>query len=127
MAEIGPGCGTAASRDFDPPLTGEAAAHYLKGIPGRLSDAGRYFGRLRAYPASQPKPGTNEPERGNMGSHKFKLGQMVSIVGGRRQGAMPGGRFEIVRLLPETGGSNQYRVRSKHDGHERVVMESELA
>lgn len=61
-----------------------------------------------------------------MESHKFKLGQLVSIVGGRRQGAMPGGRFEIVRLLPETGGSNQYRVRSKHDGHERVVLESEL-
>lgn len=63
---------------------------------------------------------------GDMESYKFKLGQLVSIVGGRRQGAMPGGRFEIVRLLPETGGSNQYRVRSKHDGHERVVLESEL-
>jgi hypothetical protein len=77
--------------------------------------------------AEQPKPGANEPEGEDMGSHKFKLGQMVGIVGGRRQGSVPAGRFEIVRLLPETGGSNQYRVRSKHDGHERVVMESELA
>jgi hypothetical protein len=61
-----------------------------------------------------------------MGSHKFKLGQVVSIIAGRRQGAMPGGRFEVVRLLPESAGSNQYRVRSKNDGHERVVMETEL-
>ena len=58
---------------------------------------------------------------------KFKLGQIVSIVGGRRQGPPPFGRFEIVRLLPETVGTYQYRVRSKHDGHERIVMETELA
>jgi hypothetical protein len=62
-----------------------------------------------------------------MNLHKFKLGQTVSIVGGRRQGAPPPGRFEVVRLLPETAGNNQYRVRSKHDGHERVVMETDLA
>jgi hypothetical protein len=61
-----------------------------------------------------------------MGSHKFKLGQLVSIIVSRRQGAAPGGRFEIVRLLPESAGNNQYRVRSKNDGHERVVTETEL-
>jgi hypothetical protein len=62
-----------------------------------------------------------------MALHKFKPGQTVSILGGRRQGAPPSGRFEVVRLLPETAGTNQYRVRSKADGHERVVTESELA
>lgn len=89
---------------FGQPLTAAPAAPYL----------------LRSSACATTRDGED------MEAHKFKLGQLVSIVGGRRQGAMPGGRFEIVRLLPETGGSNQYRVRSKQDGHERVVLESEL-
>jgi hypothetical protein len=36
-------------------------------------------------------------------------------------------QFEIVRQLPESGGRNQYRVRSLADRHERVVAETELA
>ena len=55
-----------------------------------------------------------------MPAHKFKTGQQVTVSD--RQG-----RFEIVRALPETGGRNQYRVRSLADRHERVVIESELA
>ncbi len=38
----------------------------------------------------------------------------------------PPGRYEIVRLMPPTvGGDNQYRIKSLHDGHERVVKESD--
>ena len=55
-----------------------------------------------------------------MPAHKFKTGQRVTVI--ERHG-----RFEIVRLLPETGGRNQYRVRSLADGHERIVIETELA
>lgn len=62
-----------------------------------------------------------------MARHKFKLGQTVSILRGRRDARLSGDRFEVVRLLPESAGDNQYRVRSKHDGHERVVVESQLA
>lgn len=62
-----------------------------------------------------------------MARHKFKLGQTVSILRGRRDARLSSDRFEVVRLLPESAGDNQYRVRSKHDGHERVVVESQLA
>jgi hypothetical protein len=55
-----------------------------------------------------------------MPAHKFKAGQNVTVTDRH-------GRFEIIRPLPETGGRNQYRVRSLADRHERVVAESELA
>lgn len=55
-----------------------------------------------------------------MPAHKFKTGQKVTVTDRR-------GQFEIIRLLPETGGRNQYRVRSLADRHERVVVETELA
>ncbi|MGH7002242.1 MAG: hypothetical protein ACREEA_12135 [Stellaceae bacterium] len=58
-------------------------------------------------------------------AHKFKTGQTVTIVANRAR-ATPKGRFEIVRLLPTERGNNQYRIKSVMDGHERVVMESEL-
>lgn len=54
-----------------------------------------------------------------MPAHKFKTGQKVKVSD--RQG-----QFEIVRQLPESGGQNQYRVRSLADRHERIVVESDL-
>ena len=62
-----------------------------------------------------------------MKSHKFKPGETVSLVRSHRAGRMRKGGFEMLRLLPETAGGNQHRVRSKDDGHEWVVMETELA
>lgn len=35
--------------------------------------------------------------------------------------------YEVVRKLPEEQGVFQYRIKSTADGHERVVLESELA
>ncbi|HEX7967057.1 MAG TPA: hypothetical protein VF502_02470 [Stellaceae bacterium] len=60
-----------------------------------------------------------------MAAHKFKAGQQV-IVAPNRSGGMRGGTFKVVRLLPEERGTCQYRVKSVLDGHERVVLESEL-
>jgi hypothetical protein len=62
-----------------------------------------------------------------MAAHKFRVGQKVALVRGRVAGPADPSKFEIVRTLPESGGNNQYRVRSLADGHERVVMEPELA
>jgi hypothetical protein len=39
---------------------------------------------------------------------------------------MPRGAYEIVRLMPSETGEPQYRVRSVHEEHERVVWEHEL-
>ncbi|HJQ56128.1 MAG TPA: hypothetical protein VJ890_04440 [Vineibacter sp.] len=61
-----------------------------------------------------------------MTPHKFKPGQFVRVEGKRPLGAVPGGRYEIVRTLPPQDNENQYRVRNTDDNHERVVRESDL-
>jgi hypothetical protein len=61
-----------------------------------------------------------------MSAHKFKPGQKVT-VNPSRYGAIREGRFEVVRLMPEEHGTNQYRIKSVADGHERVVQETELS
>src|SRR5437879_2927228 len=44
----------------------------------------------------------------------------------RRQRRSAPGEFKIVRLLPEEASVFQYRVKSKVDGHERIVREDQL-
>jgi hypothetical protein len=61
-----------------------------------------------------------------MVAHRFAAGQKVTMVP-RRLAATPKGSFQIVRLLPAERGVNQYRIRSLADGHERVVLEDEVA
>ncbi|HZU90224.1 MAG TPA: hypothetical protein VE993_13290 [Stellaceae bacterium] len=65
-----------------------------------------------------------------MAAHKFAVGQAVWFSpdrSERHQIASPQrGLFDIVRLLPESGSVLQYRVRSRLDGHERVVREDQL-
>jgi hypothetical protein len=57
---------------------------------------------------------------------KFAIGQNVVM----KQSAFhraPSDTFEIVHLLPAERGNPQYRIKSLRDGHERVVIESDLA
>jgi hypothetical protein len=58
--------------------------------------------------------------------HKFELGQSVEFTVSDLR-PKPLGSFKIVRVLPSERGIQQYRVKSAMDGHERVVMESDLA
>ena len=69
-----------------------------------------------------------------MSAHRFKSGQAVTVAApskdgppAARIGATPSGRYHVVRPLPRERGINYYRIKSDRDGHERVVMESELA
>ncbi len=62
-----------------------------------------------------------------MATHKFAVGQAVHFSPNRHLEMGKGGRFKIVRLLPEEGNAFQYRVKSQADGHERVVREDQLA
>jgi hypothetical protein len=59
-------------------------------------------------------------------THKFSVGQTVrftsSTVG--RPGA--GGTYKVVRLLPQEGDEQQYRIKSTNEAHERVARESQL-
>jgi hypothetical protein len=60
-----------------------------------------------------------------MVEHKFTVGQAVQFSPDRRDGSAARGRYTVVRLLPEDG-TPQYRIKSKTDGHERVVREHQL-
>jgi hypothetical protein len=60
-----------------------------------------------------------------MAAHKFKLGELVELA--QRWGIDAGsGPYEIVRLLPEVDGEPQYRIRGRHEDHERMVKQSGL-
>ena len=59
-----------------------------------------------------------------MAEHKFAVGHTVQFspaAGGEGRGL-----YTVVRLLPEEGGTPQYRIKSKTDGHERVVRQNQL-
>jgi hypothetical protein len=59
-------------------------------------------------------------------AHKFKLGQSVDFIA-KDSLPKPLGLFEIVRVMPTEHGLRQYRIKSLTDGHERMVVEAELA
>lgn len=61
-----------------------------------------------------------------MALHKFKVGQSVQFVASALH-PKPLGAFTVTRQMPGERGMLQYRVKSVMDGHERMVMESELA
>jgi len=61
-----------------------------------------------------------------MPTHRLKEGSVVDTQTGASS-LIPPGRYEVVRLMPPTvAGNNQYRIKSLKDGHERLVLESDL-
>jgi hypothetical protein len=58
--------------------------------------------------------------------HRFKVGQVVVSPTGGPDALIPQGQHVIVRLLPIAGHEPQYRIRSSFDGHDRVVLESQI-
>jgi hypothetical protein len=61
-----------------------------------------------------------------MSDHKFAVGQNVEFSPDWPIDNTTKGQYTIVRLCPETGNTPQYRVKSKRDGHERMVQEDRL-
>jgi hypothetical protein len=61
-----------------------------------------------------------------MSEHKFIVGQNVQFSPSWPLDKTTGGQFTIVRLCPKTGNTPQYRIKSKRDGHERMVPEDRL-
>jgi hypothetical protein len=58
-----------------------------------------------------------------MRSRKFQVGEIVRLSPARN---VPGGSYEVIKQLPESGGDFQYRIKSINEPHERVDPESEL-
>ena len=63
---------------------------------------------------------------GDMNQHKFTVGQMVDFLPGPGDANVPRGKYRVQRLLPSETKDLQYRVKHAADGHERVVLESQL-
>jgi hypothetical protein len=61
-----------------------------------------------------------------MSSHKFAVGQMVDFLPGPGDANVPRGKYKVQRLMPSETKDLQYRVKHAVDGHERVVLESQL-
>lgn len=61
-----------------------------------------------------------------MQQHKYAVGQMVEVRTGPLFAPTASGVYEVTRRLPPTGNSNQYRIKSRQSGQERVVREDDI-
>jgi hypothetical protein len=65
------------------------------------------------------------PERGEpMPAPKFKVGDVVAFKPGISRDA-PIDVYEVVKVLPGNG-ERQYRIKSAHEGDQRVAQKSEF-
>jgi hypothetical protein len=60
-----------------------------------------------------------------MPSHKFQIGEVVTLRPAVSRN-VPGGVYEVTKLLPYNGSEFEYRIKSAGEEHERVARESEL-
>jgi hypothetical protein len=58
-------------------------------------------------------------------THKFHVGEIVHLSASVTRN-VPGGSYQVVKLLPASSGEFEYRIKSMNEPHERVVRESEL-
>jgi len=61
-----------------------------------------------------------------MSEHKYRVGQAVEFFPDRGVEHTAKGRYEVVRLFLGERNAPLYRIKSKVDGHERMVGENEL-
>jgi hypothetical protein len=40
---------------------------------------------------------------------------------------VPGGAYEVIKVLPDPDGEREYLIKSANEPHERVARESELS
>lgn len=57
---------------------------------------------------------------------KFKVGQMVDFVPSNRAVPASARSYKILRVLPNEGGEQLYRIKTIAEAYERVARESEL-
>ena len=57
--------------------------------------------------------------------HKFKIGEIVTVRPAVSRN-VPGGVYEVTKLLPHNGSEFEYRIKSASEEHERVAQESQL-
>ena len=60
-------------------------------------------------------------------SHRFAIGQRLSMAPGGREISRGASTCSVVFLLPFEGGALRYRVRSDNESFERIVDETDLS
>ena len=60
-----------------------------------------------------------------MPSHKFHVGESV-ILRPAISRNVPGGVYQVTKLLPHNGREFEYRIKGANEEHERVAWESEF-
>jgi hypothetical protein len=66
------------------------------------------------------------PDRRELATHAFVIGQPVRLRDGIGRLVPPGALYRITGTLPSNGGSPQYRIRNDDERHERVAAENAL-
>ena len=56
--------------------------------------------------------------------HRFRVGESVHFTSGMAGRGGASGVYEVVRLLPQEGDEQQYRIKSATEPHERVASKS---
>jgi len=56
---------------------------------------------------------------------KFKVGDIVTLKPSVNRN-VPGGIYEVIKVLPDHNGEREYRIKSASEAHERVAQGSEL-
>src|ERR1700733_3841265 len=83
---------------------------------------------LPVVASAETQAGAGRPAaEAGMQRHKFAVGQVVDFLPGPADANVPRGKYTIQRLMPSETKDLQYRVKHTPDGHERVVLESQLA
>ena len=58
--------------------------------------------------------------------HEFSIGDRVEVVPTGANPNVRAGLYTIVRLLPVSGNTCQYRAKNALEAHERVLDQSQL-
>jgi hypothetical protein len=61
-----------------------------------------------------------------MPTHQFHVGQLVQLAPALSCN-VPGGSYEIIKKLPESGGEFEYQIKSLNEAHQRVVRWPQFA
>lgn len=78
-----------------------------------------------AYVPVTSAPVSSRPTRLSQ-SHRFGVGQRLSMAPGGREISRGASACTVVALLPYEGGPLRYRVRSDNENFERIVDEADL-
>ena len=60
-------------------------------------------------------------------THKFKLGQSVSLQSTMFNRDAARGAYKVTKQLPERDGNLEYQIKRPGEPHERVVKERDLS